>query len=216
MERIELKASKREIKGKKTSLLRKSGITPANLYGHGVDSLPLQIDTKELNLTLAHAGQTDLISLIIDGSKSPKKVIARDIQRNALTDEPIHVDFYQVKMTEKLKAEVPLAFFGEAPVLKKKNVSLLHLIDTLHIEALPDALPHNLEVDLSVLEETDQAIHVRDIVIGEGVTLLSDPDLMVVKVTETRREMTREEAEEGAEGAGAEAKAEEAGAPTEE
>jgi large subunit ribosomal protein L25 len=213
MERIELKASKREIKGKKTKMLRHSGITPANLYGHGIDSLPIQVDTKQLKLTLAQTGKTDLISLIIGDSKAPKRVLVRDIQRNPLTDEPLHVDFYQVKMTEKLKADIPLVFVGEAPVLKKKNVSLLHLMDTLHVEALPDALPHNLEVDLSVLEETDQAIHVKDIAIDEGVTLLSDPELMVVKVTETRRDAAEEA--EAAEKAEAEMKVEEAGAEAE-
>jgi large subunit ribosomal protein L25 len=215
MERIELKAANREIKGKKTRTLRHSGITPANLYGHGIDSLPIQIDTKQLKLTLAQTGKTDLISLIIGDSKAPKRVLVRDIQRNPLTDEPLHVDFYQVKMTEKLKADIPLVFVGEAPVLKKKNVSLLHLMDTLHVEALPDALPHNLEVDLSVLEETDQAIHVKDVAIDDGVTLLSDPELMVVKVTETRKEAMEEQEAEAAEEAGAETKAEEAGAEAE-
>ena len=106
MERIELNVSTREIKGKKTKSLRRSGITPANIYGHGINSIPLQVDTKQLKLTLAQAGMTDLISLKIDDSKSPKKVLVRDIQKNPLTDEPLHVDFYQVKMTEKLKADI--------------------------------------------------------------------------------------------------------------
>lgn len=221
MERIELTASTREIKGKKTKSLRRSGVTPANIYGHGIDSIPLQVDTKQLKLTLAQAGKTSLISLKIDDSKSPKRVLVRDIQKNPLTDEPLHVDFYQVKMTEKLKADIPLAFIGEAPVLKRKNVSLLHLMDAVHVEALPDALPHNLEVDLSSLEDPDQAIYVKDITISDDVTLLSDPEAMVVKVTETRREAVEEveavaaeeEAEMKAEEAAPEAEAE---APAEE
>ena len=220
MERIELNVSTREIKGKKTKSLRRSGITPANMYGHGIDSVPIQVDTKQLKLTLAQAGMTSLISLTIDDSKSAKKVLVRDIQRNPLTDEPLHVDFYQVKMTEKLTADIPLAFVGEAPVLKRKNVSLLHLMDAVHVEALPDALPHNLEVDLSSLEDPDQAIYVKDITISDEVTLLSDPEAMVVKVTETRREaveeveaVAEEEAEMQAEEATPEAEAE---APAEE
>jgi large subunit ribosomal protein L25 len=210
MERIELNVSTRETKGKKTKLLRLSGITPANMYGHGINSVPLQVDTKQLKLTLAQAGKTDLISLKIDDSKSPKKVLVRDIQKNPLTDEPLHVDFYQVKMTEKLKADIPLAFIGEAPVLKRKNVSLLHLMDTVHVEALPDALPHNLEVDLTSLEDPDQAIYVKDITISDDVTLLTDPESMVVKVTETRREVIEEAEAVPAEGEEAEMKAEEA------
>jgi len=192
MERLELEVSKREITGKKVRFLRRQAVIPANLYGHGIDSLPLQVDAKILSQVLAQAGKTDLISLKIDDVKTPRKVLVRDIQKNMLTDELLHVDFYQVKMTEKIKADVPLIFAGEAPALKNKNVSLLHLIDALTIEALPDALPHNFEVDLSSLEETDQAIYIKDILIGDEITLLSDPEQMVVKVTETRQAAVEE------------------------
>jgi large subunit ribosomal protein L25 len=122
-------------------------------------------------------------------------------------------------MDEKIKADVPVVFIGEAPVLRKvKNSSVLHLIDSLHIEALPDDLPHSLEIDISSLEELDSAIHVKDIHLGDKVTLLSDPEQMAVKVIEARKEeipvevpvAEEVEAVEGAEEAGeaAEAKAE--------
>jgi large subunit ribosomal protein L25 len=100
------------------------------------------------------------------------------------------VDFYQVRMDEKIKADVPIVFVGEAPVLKKvKNSSILHLIDSLPIEALPDDLPHSLEVDVSGLEELDSTIHVKDIHLGDRITLLSDPEQMAVKVIEARKEI---------------------------
>ncbi|HEX75077.1 MAG TPA: 50S ribosomal protein L25 [Dehalococcoidia bacterium] len=196
MERLELEVSKREITGKKVRFLRREDIVPAKLYGHGIDSIPLQVDTKRLKQILAQAGKTDLISLKIADLKTSRKAIVREVQKNPLTDELLHVDFYQVKMTEKIKAEVPLVFTGDAPVLKSKDTSLLRLLDSLLIEALPDALPHNFEVDLSNLEETDQAIHVKDIRLGDGVTLLSDPEQMVVKVVEARREAVVVEAVE--------------------
>lgn len=195
MERLELEASKREITGGKVRFLRREGVTPANLYGRGIDSTPLQVDTKNLKQVLAQAGKTDLISLKIADLKTPKKILVREVQTNPLTDELLHVDFYQVRMTEKIKADVPLVFIGEAPALKNKNTSLLRLIDSLTIEALPDALLHSLEVDLSSLEQTDQAIHVKDIHISDEVTLLSDPEQMVVKVVETRREAVAEAVE---------------------
>ena len=138
MERIELEAEKREIIGKKVRFLRREGVTPANLYGHGVESVPLQVNTKQLETMLAHMSMTDLIHLKMQGAKTPKNVMVRQIQKNPTSDDVLHVDFYQVKMTEKIKADVPLVFIGEAPVLKRKNVSLLHLLDILHIEALPD------------------------------------------------------------------------------
>ena len=188
MKRIELEASKREIIGKKVRFLRREGKTPTNMYGHGLDSVALQVDTKKLKQTLTQAGQTDLISLKVDGEAAPVMVLVRDIQKDYLDNEVIHVDFYQVNMKEKIKAEIPLVFFGEAPALKKKNVSLLHIIDTIQIEALPDHLPHNFKVDVSSLIDTETSIFVKDVLIGEGITLLSDPEQLVIKAVEARRE----------------------------
>ena len=185
MERIQLEASKRDVIGKKVRFLRRKGTTPANMYGHGFESVPLTVDTKKLKQTLARAGKTDLISLQVTDSSAPVMVLIREIQKDPLTTELLHVDFYQVKMTEKIKADIPLFFAGEAPALKKKNVSLLHLMDSLHIEALPDHLPHNLQVDLSQLLDIDQAIYVKDIPLSEGITLLSDPEQIVIKAVET-------------------------------
>jgi large subunit ribosomal protein L25 len=207
MNRQELKVSKRDITGKKVRFLRRQGIVPANIYGHGIESTPINVDTRSLKHLLAHTGKTDLISLKVDNSTEPIRVLMREIQRNPLTDEPLHVDFYKVSMTEKIKAEVPLVFVGEAPVLKKvKNSSILHLLDALEIEALPDDLPHSFEVDISNLEELDHTIHIKDIPLGHGITLLSDPEQMVVKVAEARKEeevvpevVEAELAEEGAE-----------------
>jgi large subunit ribosomal protein L25 len=224
MKREELEVSKRDVTGKKVRFLRRQGIVPANIYGHGIESTAINVDTRSLKHLLAHTGKTDLISLKVDNSKETIRVLMREIQRNPLTDEPLHVDFYQVSMTEKIKADVPLVFIGEAPVLKKvKNSSILHLLDTLEIEALPDDLPHSFEVDISSLEELDHTVHVKDIPLGPGITLLSDPEQMVVKVAEARKEvevvpevveaeLAEEGAEEAAEAEGeaeAEARAEE-------
>lgn len=205
MKRYEIEVARREVTGKKVRFLRRQGITPGNIYGHGIDSMPVQVDTKSLKHLLAHVGKTDLISLKIDDSKAPVLALVRDVQRNPITDELLHVDFYQVKMTEKIRVDVPLVFVGEAPVLERvKGASILHLIDSLHIEALPDHLPHSVEVDLSSLEDIDSTIHVKDIRLGDGITLLSDPEQMVVKVVEARKEVevapavaeVKEEAEE--------------------
>jgi len=190
MKRLELEVSKREITGKKVRFLRRDGMTPGNIYGHGIDSTPVKVDAKSLKHLLALAGKTDLISLKIDDEKAPVMVLVRDVQKNPITDELFHVDFYQVKMTEKIKVDVPLVFIGEAPVLDKiKNASLLHLVDALHIEALPDHLPHSFDVDLSSLVELDSTIHVKDIHLGDGITLHSDPEQMVVKVVEAKKEV---------------------------
>ena len=195
MERIELEAEKREVIGKKVRFLRRTGITPANLYGHGLESIALQVDTKKLETMLAHASATDLIHLKVSGAKNPRNVMVRQVHKNPTSDDVLHVDFYQVRMTEKIKADVPLVFTGDAPVLKRKNVSLLHLLDSLHIEALPDHLPHNIEVDVSSIEEPEQAIFVKDIALADDLTLHSDPEQMVLKAEEARRPVEVEEVE---------------------
>jgi len=203
MENLELEVSKRDVKGKKVRFLRRQGIIPGNIYGHGIESIAVQTDTKALKQLMAHASQTDLISLKLTGAKAPSKVLLRDIQRSPRNNDLLHVEFYQVKMTEKIKADVPLVLVGEAPALKNfKGSSLLHLINTLPIEALPDDLPHNVEVDVSVLEEIGHAIQIKDITLSTGVTLLTDEEQVIVKVAEAHKveeevvEEITEEAEE--------------------
>lgn len=185
MEKLELEASRRDITGKKVRFIRRQGETPASVYGRGIESASIQADTKKLEGVLLKAGGTDLISLSISGEKSVK-VLVREIQKEPVTDKLLHVNFYQVDLKQKIKADVPLHFIGEAPALKLENVSILHLMDELHIEALPDHIPHSYEIDLGVLQEVDQAIYVKDIQISADVTLLSDPEQVIAKVIEAR------------------------------
>jgi len=213
MKGLELEASEREVTGKKVRFLRRQGLIPANIYGRGVNSLSLQVDAKNLKQILTQAGGTDLISLKIGDSKKAVKVLLRDVQRNPLTDDLFHVEFYQVKMDEKIRVDVPLEFVGEAPALKHKNVALLRVLDSIHIEALPDDLPHSIEVDVSVLEENDQSIHVKDLKLPAGVTLHTDLEEMVIKVAEAKKIVEEEapaaeEALAEAEAAGEEKEAE--------
>lgn len=217
MRKLELEVSKRDIKGKKVRFLRRSGLVPGNIYGHGIESMPVQVDARQLSQVLHSAGGTDLISLIMKGNGASGKVLIREVQRNPMTGEPIHVDFYQVNMAEKLKAEVPLVFTGEAPAMKLKDVSLMHALTSLHIEALPDDLPHNIEVDISSLAQPEDALHVKDLRISDKITVLTDPDQMIIKVAEVRKVMEEvpvaapaegEQVEGAVEGQAAEAKAE--------
>jgi large subunit ribosomal protein L25 len=209
MEKLTLKASQREVVGKKTRFLRRQGVTPTHLFGHGLDSLALQCDTPELQRTIARAGMTRIINLAIEGDKKPRSVFIREIQKKPRDGQLLHVDFYEVKMTEKIKADVPIILVGEAPAMKEKGRTIAHSLTELSVECLPDELPPQIEVDLSQLEDVEQAIFVRDIVLGPEVTVMDEPDQMVVKVSEVRmeveeevvaeEEVAAEEAEEGAE-----------------
>ena len=189
MEGLTLEANKREILGKKTRFLRRQGITPAHLFGHGLESLSLQCDTPKLQRTIAQAGMTRLIALDIEGDKQPRIVFIREIQREPCSGELVHVDFYQVRRTEKIKVDVPIILVGEAPAMKEKGRTLTHSLTSLSVECLPDKLPPHIEVDLSPLEEVEQAIFVRDIALSPDVTVFTDLDQMVVKVSEARVEV---------------------------
>ena len=103
--------------------------------------------------------------------------------RESLTGELLHVDFYQVSMEEKIRVEVPIVPVGEAPALKSKDNFLARELDSLTIECLPDEIPNSVELDISSLTEVDQAIHVQDITLDEGITLLNSPEQLVVKIS---------------------------------
>lgn len=210
---LKLQATARNVLGKKTRFLRRQGITPAHLYGHDIKSLTLQCDTTELRQMIAQAGRTRLINLEVDG-KQPRSVFVREIQRDEVSRQLLHVDFYQVKRTEKIAVDVPIVFTGEAPAMKEKRRMLTHGITSLSIECLPGNVPPQIEVDLSPLEEIEQAIHVKDIVLDPDITVNANPEQLVVKVSEAVvKEVVEEVVAEVEEEVEAEAEAE---APTEE
>ena len=183
MDKIELKVTNREILGKKVKHLRRQGITPVHLFGHGIESLALQCDTGELERVLGQAGQTRLISLKLAKEKKPRAAVVREFDRDWRKGQLLHVDFYQVKMEEKIKLEVPVVLVGEAPALKSKTTMLEHALGTLTIECLPAKIPTSLEVDISSLTELDQAIRVKDVTLDKDITVLNNPELVVVKIS---------------------------------
>ncbi len=187
MKQEELKVITRDTLGKKVRFLRRKGLTPANLYGPNIESIPLQVETTLLKRLIARVGRNALVTLMVDGK--PRVVMIRDIQRNPLTDDLLHVGFFQVEMTHRVKTEVPLLFLGDAPAAKSSRVMLLQNLTALQVEALPGELPRNIEVDLSGLEEIGQTIHVRDIPVSDTLEVLNDPDQVVVRVMETRVEV---------------------------
>ena len=213
MEELTLQVTRRELLGKKTRFLRRQGITPVHLFGHNLESLSLQCNTAELKHIIAQTGTTRLLSLNIDEDKQPRSVFIREIQRDIISGQLLHVDFYQVRKGEKIKADIPIVLVGEAPALKEKGRTLTHGVTSLSIECLPDKLPPQVDVDLSPLEEKEQAIYVRDITLSPDITLFTDPDQMVVKVGEVHVEKIEEEVVEVVEEVAAEVEAE---APTEE
>ena len=193
MDEIELKATRREILGKKVRFLRRQGITPMHLFGPGVESVALQCDATKLKQVLAQAGRTGLISLKLGSERKLRTAMVREVQTEPLTGETLHVDFYQVEMAEAVKVEVPIVLVGEAPVLKSKENTLVHELNTLSIECLPANIPASVRVDLSPLTEPEQAVRVRDIELDDEITVLNDPEVVLVRVSSRPIEKVEEE-----------------------
>lgn len=194
---MDLTAHTREIRGKKVKTLRREGITPVHVFGHGIDPEALQCNTIELQKILAQAGTTGIIGLKLDKSRKKRNIMVREVQREPRSGQLLHVDFYQIRMEEKLRVDVPIILIGEAPALKLKENFLSHELDNLSVECLPDNIPSHIEVDVSILEEADQSIHVEDIVLGEEITVFNNPDQLVAKINvrHVEREIEAEEAE---------------------
>ncbi len=182
----ELKVKTRDTLGKKVRALRRIGLTPANLYGPGISSIALQVETPILERLIAKVGRNALVMLRIDDARKLTLAMIRDIQRDALNDALLHVGFFQVEATHKVRTEVPLLFSGEAPGAKGKGAMLIQNLTSLHVEGLPADLPRSIEVDLSPLVEMGQAIHVRDIAAADGLDILNDPDQIVAHIEATR------------------------------
>ncbi len=182
MKASELQATQRSIFGDKVKLLRKAGITPINIYGHDIESLSLQVDSPTLDKLLTKTGTTHLISLAINGENSPRNVIIKEVQRKGGTGKPIHVSFYQVRMKEKIRIEVPIQFTGESPAVKSRLAELLINLRAIEVECLPGNIPENIVVDISPLANPGDAINVKDLTAGKDITIVSDPEQMVVKV----------------------------------
>jgi len=183
MEKIELSSEKRTVLGKKVKFLRRQKVTPANLFGYQLKSMALQIDTMMLNRVLSLAGETRLITLKVGNEKKSRQVMAREIQRNPLTGDLLHVGFYEVRMSEKIQLEIPVVINGEAPALKIKGNSIGHELNTLTVECLPKDIPNQIEVDISSLAKAGDLIRVKDIPAASGIAILNDPEQPVVVVS---------------------------------
>lgn len=200
-----LNLARREALGKKNKALRRSGVVPANIYGHRVDSVAVQVPSEELRLLLKRISRNEIIYVAVDGEERPTFI--RDIQRNPVTDQILHVDFLQISLTEKVRMEVPLHFKGQSSAVDTLGGILTHTTNHVLVEALPTSVPQSIEVDVSVLTEVGQALHVSDIAPPEGVLIVTDEEVTIVRVDLPAAERAEEEAAavavEGEEGAAA-------------
>jgi large subunit ribosomal protein L25 len=192
MTQLKLVAEKRTVVKKKVKRLRSEGVIPAVLYGHKTQSVNLQLDGRALGKVLGQAGMTQLIALKV-GRKKPVMVLPREVQRDPVTRQLLHVDFYEVIMTEKITTTASLVLVGKAPAVSQEGGVLIQGLNEVEIECLPGDLFDHIEVDISGLAEIDDTLYVKDLPVPSTVQILTDSEEMVARVIHIRRPVEEEE-----------------------
>ncbi len=202
MKRFKLTAEPRKITGKKVKKLRREGILPANVYGKDIKSQSLQLPQEEFNKVYDDAGETGVIDLTYGETTIP--VLIHNINKD-YRNEVIHADFFKVNLKEKVTAMIPIELIGEPAAVTEKIGLLEKITSEVEVEALPTDLPEKIEVNIEGLANIGDQITVENLKVNEDVTVLSDPNLVIVKIGELVTKEAQAEAE--AEAAAAEAAA---------
>lgn len=186
MNKLTLKAEKRKELGRKVKSLRREGVLPANLYGRKVKSTALSVDLFEFVKVFKEAGETGLVELQVNGEKKP--VLIHNVQFDPVSDSPLHVDFLQVDLKQKVTAQVPVELVGESPAEKQGLGTVVQYIDEIEVEALPADLPEKFEIDTSLLTEVDAMFQVKDLrVDAKKVDVKTDLEQILLKVEPPRK-----------------------------
>lgn len=187
MENLSLKASVRTLTKADLIKVRAEGNIPAVVYGQDFKNQALVINEVDFKNVFKQAGENTLVDLSID-NQAPFKVIIQDLQLDAMTDKILHVDFRKVIMTEKIEAEIPLEFFGEAPAVKALGGMLVRVMDELSVKCLPQYLIKEIKVDISGLKTFEDMIKVKDLNIPENIEILDELTATVANVIPPRTE----------------------------
>ncbi len=189
---MQLKASARQPLGKRSRRMLREGKLPAIVYGHNTEATPITLDRLEFQKVFVKSGRTHLVDLGLDGDRT-EKVLVREIQTHPRQLGPIHVDFYQVNLQEKIEVEVPVHLTGESAPVKRGDADILQPLHAIRVECLPSDIPESFEVDLTPLEEIEMELRVADLTVPKGVTLLVDAEELVVKIVHKRELKVEEE-----------------------
>jgi large subunit ribosomal protein L25 len=187
MEKVVLKATKRDISGKQVKALRRAGKLPAVIYGRRTEPVSITLDSHVASMVLSKVGSSSLITLDVDGTEYP--ALVRERQRDYIKDRLIHVDFLAVSLTEKIRAEVRIELTGVSLAVKDSDAVLVTGLHSLSVECLPADLPDHVTVDIAPLVKVGDSIHVRDISLGDKIQILDDGDEMVVNATYAKIEV---------------------------
>lgn len=173
-------------KADKLATVRINGMVPAVVYGASVENTPISVPSIDFVKVFKEAGESSTIVLDMEGKKVD--VLIHDVQFEPVKGFPLHVDFLAVDMNKPVEVAIPLEFTGVAPAEKAGLGTLMKVLHEVTIEALPKDLPHNISVDISSLETLENQIHVKDIVLPAGVSMITGADEVVALVAAAKEE----------------------------
>ncbi|MDP6102304.1 MAG: 50S ribosomal protein L25 [Dehalococcoidia bacterium] len=182
MDALSLDVSTRDVLRKKVKALRRTGMIPLHIYGRGLPSRAMQADSSTVTKIVNQVGLNIPLYLNLEGTKEQDLVFVREVQHHPITNRILHVDFYRIDVSQRVKGEVPITLFGEAPAIRVYKGVLMQSIHTLSVECLPMEMPERIEIDISGLEELDQGIRVSDYTPGSGITVLTDSEELIVRI----------------------------------
>ncbi|MGQ0607972.1 MAG: 50S ribosomal protein L25 [Chloroflexota bacterium] len=186
---LELTLDAREAQGKANKRLRREGFVPGVVYGKGEGSTNVQVEAKTFETLYRAAGKTSVVKFRLPGASRATSGFIKSVQRHPLSRQAIHVDYYLVNLNVEMEVDVPLVFTGEAPAVEATGGTLLHNVSAIHVKALPTDIPHEINVDVSVLKSLDVAIHVSDLNLNRDlVTVMTDGETLVATVVPPRVE----------------------------
>ncbi len=187
MEKVVLKANKRDVIGKQVRAMRRAGLLPAVIYGRHVENpISISLDTRDTTRALAKVSSSSLVMIDLEGKEIP--ALIREKQRDFIKNRLLHIDFLVVSLTEKLTASVGIELTGLSLAVKDFNAVLVTGLSQVEVECLPTDLPERIVVDISALVKVGDAIHVSDLVLSDKVKVLSSPEEMIVIATAAKVE----------------------------
>ncbi len=192
MERVVIKASKRDVVGKKVGQLRRDGMIPGVVYGHHIEPIAIVMNAREVTRAMIGLTPSSIVTLDIDGEDHA--ALIRERQRDYLRNRFIHIDFQAVSRTEKIRARIETVLEGVAPAVKNYNGIVLHEKEYIEVEALPEHLPERFIIDINKLEKIGDMIRISDMAIADDVTVFDDVNDVIVSISGVKEEAAEEEA----------------------
>jgi large subunit ribosomal protein L25 len=179
----------------KAKALRREGYVPAVIYGPGFETQSLAFSARDVSRAIHEAGISSIVEIKVEGEAQPLSALFREMQRDPVDGQLLHVDLYHVTAGQMLRNAVPVVAEGFAPVTEL-GATIAQILQTVDVECLPMDMPHFLVADISILDSPHSLLVAGDLQIPENVVLLTDPDTEIFQVNMPRMVEEEEEEEE--------------------